>query len=94
MKGGTYAVEGIYESLPNLHIAPPLAFVVEAVNSRDIGTFVVASQEEEVLRVFYFVAHEQQNSLQGMFSTIDVISEEEEVCAWWESAHFKHANEI
>lgn len=45
------AVETISKGLPELDIIPALAFVVEAVDTVDRGTFVVAPKDKEVLRI-------------------------------------------
>jgi len=50
------AVEAVGEGFPQLDAVPPLALVVESVNSVDAGTLVVAAQEEEVFRVFDLVS--------------------------------------
>jgi hypothetical protein len=49
-------VEDIGECLPDLDVATSLAFVVESVDTGDVGTFVIASEDEEVLWVFELVA--------------------------------------
>jgi hypothetical protein len=42
-------IECIHKGLPDLDIASSLAFVIETVYARDVGTLVVAAEEEEVL---------------------------------------------
>lgn len=37
------AIEGIDERLPDLDIAPSFAFIVEAIDARHIGAFMIAS---------------------------------------------------
>ena len=60
----TYTIESIDESLPYFDITSSLAFVIESINSSNIGAFVIASKEEEVLRVLDLVAHEEKDRLQ------------------------------
>ena len=57
------AVEAVCEGLPELDVVPPLALVVEAIDTVDGGALVVAAQDEEVLRVFDLVCQEQADSL-------------------------------
>ena len=45
------AVEAVCESLPQANVIPPFAFVIEPINSIDGSALMVASQQEEVLRV-------------------------------------------
>ena len=55
---------------------------------------MVASQDEKVFGVFDLVGEEQTDGLEGLFSSIDIVSEEEVVCLWWETAIFKQSEEI
>ena len=48
-------IEAVREGLPQLDIVPALAFVVEPVDSIDGGALVVATQDEEVLRILDLV---------------------------------------
>lgn len=87
-------VEGVDEGLPDLDIAPALALIVETVDPGDVGAFVVAAEEEEVLGVLELVAHQKQNSLKGLLSAINVVAEEQVVGVWREAAHLEHANQV
>lgn len=49
------AVEAVSECLPQLNIVPSLALVVETVYAVDGRAFVVASENEEIFRVFDLV---------------------------------------
>jgi hypothetical protein len=75
-RGDWKSVEAVNKRLPDFDIAPPLAFVVKAVDSCDIGALVVSSEEEKVFGEFEFVAEEQQNCLKGLLSSINVVAEE------------------
>lgn len=57
------SVECIDKRLPDLDVAPPLAFVVEAVDAGDVSALVVAAKEEEVLGVFQLEAEEKEDGL-------------------------------
>ena len=43
------AVEALCEGLPQAHVVPPFALIVEAVDAIDACAFVVAPEQEEVL---------------------------------------------
>jgi hypothetical protein len=64
-------------------------FVVEAVDTIDAGTFVVAAKNEEIFWIFDLVREQQANRFQGLFSTIDVVAQEQVICFWREAAIFK-----
>ena len=87
-------VEAIGECLPQLDIIPSLAFVVEAIDSVDRGTLVVSTQDEEVFRILDLVCQEQTDGLEGLLSSIYVITEEEVVCLWRKPTIFEQAEEI
>jgi hypothetical protein len=55
---------------------------------------VVATEEEEVLRVLDLVGQEEAHSLEGLLATIDVISQEEIVGIGWETAIFEKSEQI
>lgn len=51
-------VEDVDKGPPDLDAHPSLAFIVESVDTGDIGAFVVASKEEEIVRELDLVAQE------------------------------------
>ena len=53
--GNRQTVEAIGESLPQLDVMPPLALVVEAINTVDGGAFVVSAENEKVLGILDLV---------------------------------------
>ena len=57
------AIKAVGESLPQLDIVPPLALIIEPVNTIDRGTFMVTSKDEEILWIFDLVREEQTNGL-------------------------------
>ena len=83
------AVEAICERLPELDIVPSLAFVVETIDTIDGRAFVVAPQDEEVLGVFDLVGKKEADCLKRLLASIDIVSEEEVVCLWGETAIFE-----
>lgn len=58
------AVEAVGESLPQLDVVSSLALVIEAIDTVDGGTLVVATQNEEVLWVLDLVREEQADGLE------------------------------
>jgi hypothetical protein len=49
------AVEAVRKCLPKLDVVAALAFVIEAIDTVDGGALMVASENEEVLRVLDLV---------------------------------------
>jgi len=72
-----HAVEDVTELFPKLDVVTPLALIVEPIDSGDGCTFVVASQEEEILWVLCLVCKQQDDGLQALLATIDVVTKEE-----------------
>ena len=53
------AIEDIAEDAPESDRVPALALIIEAVDSVDLGTFVISAQHKEVLRVLDFITEKQ-----------------------------------
>jgi len=70
------AVETIGECLPEPYIESPFTLIVKSINAVHRCTFMVASQEEEVLRVLDFVCKEKANCFQALLSAINIVSQE------------------
>ena len=68
------AVETVGECFPQLDVVSSFAFVVEAVNSVDRCTFVIASQNEEVFGVFDLVCKQQAYRLKGLLASIHIVA--------------------
>lgn len=68
------AVEAVCECLPQLDVVSPLALIVEAVDTIDRCAFVVAAEDEEVLRIFDLVCQQQTDSLEGLLASIYVVA--------------------
>ena len=73
------AVEAVGEVFPHLHVIASLDFVVETVDSIDLRALVVAAEQEKVLGVLDLVAEQQNDCLQRLSSTVDVVTHEEVV---------------
>ena len=57
------AIEAVSEGLPELDVVSSLALIIEAIDSVDGGTLMVAPQEEEVLGVLDLVGEEETHRL-------------------------------
>jgi len=55
---------------------------------------VVASQDEEVLRVLDLVRQEQADGLQGLLASINVVTKEQVICLGWEASVLEQAQEV
>jgi len=68
-------VKTIGEGLPQLYVVASLAFVIKPVYPVDAGAFVVAAEDEEVLRVFYLIREQQTYGLQRLLASVDIVAE-------------------
>ena len=75
-RGDGQAVKAIYELFPYADGITALAFVVEAINAIDFATFMVASQEEEVLFVLDLVCEEQDDALKRILASVHIVAQE------------------
>jgi len=57
------AVEDIRKDLPEFDGVTTFTFIIKAINSVDLGAFVIASEQEKVLRIFDLVAEKKRHSL-------------------------------
>jgi hypothetical protein len=62
-RGDWKSVKAVNKRLPDFDVASSLAFIVEAINSRNVGALVVSTEEEEVLGELELVTEEQEDSL-------------------------------
>jgi hypothetical protein len=92
--GDGKAVEAVGESLPELDVVTTLALIVEAVNTVDRSALVVATEDEEVLRVLDLVSQQEADGLERLLATVDVVTKEEVVGLWWEATVLKEAQQI
>jgi hypothetical protein len=88
------AIEAISEGLPQLDVIAALALIVKSVNTINGCALVVASEEEEVLRVLDLVGQEEAHGFEGLLATINVITQEEVVSIGWETAIFEKSEQI
>ena len=82
-EGGNWQhVESINEFFPKTNIISLLAFIVKAINFCDGFTLVVASEQEDTLRVLDFVGQKQTNGFNAVFTSVNVVAQEKIVREW------------
>ena len=89
-----HAVEDILEFLPDSNGIATLALIIEAVYTIDLTTFVVTSQHEEVLLELGFVGEEQDNGLEGVLSSVNVVTKEQIVRLGREAAVLEETEKV
>lgn len=72
-------VEAVRESLPQLNVVPPLALIVETIDTVDGRTLVVTTENEKVLGVFDLVSQKEADGLQRLLATVNVVTQEQVV---------------
>lgn len=92
--GNRQTVEAIGECLPELDVVPPLAFIIEAIDSVNRGALVVSTENKEVFGILDLVREEKADSFEGLLATVNVVSEEKVVGFWREATVFKEAQKI
>ena len=60
----------------------------------DRRTFMITTQQEEVVGELDFVAHQQAHRFQILPPTINVIAQEHVVGVWWKAASVQNAQQI
>ena len=74
--GDGHAVKDVLELFPDADGVAAFALVVETVDSIDLAAFVISSQQEEVLLELDFVGQEENDCLERVLSSIDVVAKE------------------
>ena len=72
-------VEAEAEVLPQTNVVAASALVVESVHSVDALALVVASQQINVLRELDLVRKQQRDRLNGLFTAVDVFTDEQKL---------------
>mmetsp|Transcript_53453 Transcript_53453/g.127485 ORF Transcript_53453/g.127485 Transcript_53453/m.127485 type:complete len:302 (+) Transcript_53453:112-1017(+) len=88
------AVEDIAKLLPQLDVVAALALIIEAIDSSDACTLVVATEQEKVLRVLDLVGKEENDGLDALLAAVNVITEEDVVALWWEAPVLKQTEQV
>ena len=87
-------IEAVCEDFPKLDTVTALALVIEAVDAIDRGTFMISSQQKEVLWVLDLIGQKEADGFERLLSSIDIVSKEEIVGVRRESTVFKHAQQV
>lgn len=87
-------IEAVGEGFPELDVISAFAFVIEAIYPVDACTLVVAAQQEKIFWVLDFVREEQTDRLQGLLSSVDIVSEEQVVCLGGKSTVLKEPQKV
>jgi hypothetical protein len=67
-------IKNINENFPNFEVIFPFALVIKAINSVYTLAFMITSEKKEILRVFDFICKQETNTLDGLFSPINIIA--------------------
>jgi hypothetical protein len=89
-----HTIEAVREGFPQSNVVPPLAFIVEPIDSVDTGTLVVPTENEKVFGILNLVCEEETNSLKRLLPTVNVVPKEEIVAFWRELAIFKQPKQV
>jgi len=96
-----HGIENIYKILPDLEVIASLTLItslltliVEAIDAIDAGTLMVAPEQKEVLRELDLIAKQEHHALNGVFSSVDIIPNEEIVTVSWPAPVFEHFQEV
>ena len=84
-------IKAVSEDLPQFDAMSALALIVETVDPIDRCTLVIASQQEEILWVLYFVGEQEAHCLKRLLSTVDVVTQEQVVGIRWEATILKQS---
>lgn len=71
-----------------------LTLVIETVDAVDAGTFVVATQQEEVLGVLDLVGQQQADGLQRLFAPVHVVTQEQVVALGGKAPVLKEPQQV
>ena len=71
-----------------------LTLIIEAVYPIDASTLVVATEKEEILRVFDLVGQQQADGFQRLLPSVNIVTEKEVVGLWRERPVLKHPQQV
>ena len=93
-QGRARAGGGEEDTLKPGSVARGRTLVVEAVNAVDAGAFVVAPEDEKVLRVLDLVGKEEADRLHALLASVDVVAQEQVVRLGREAAILEQAQQV
>jgi len=89
-----HAIENVTELLPQLDVVASLAFIIEAIDTCDGCALMVSTQQEEILGELHLVGEKQDDGLQALLSTVDVVTQKEVVAFRWKATILKETKEV
>lgn len=92
--GHRKAIEALDELLPEPQRVAALAFVVKAVDPINRAALMIASQQEEVLRILDLVGEQKADYFQVLLAPVDVVAQEQIVGLRWEVADLKYPEQV
>lgn len=76
-------IEGVIKIIPNVMITIFFCdLIIEAVYVCDISRFVVPSEQHYHLRILHLVEEEEENSLDRVEASVNVVAEEDVTFLW------------
>ena len=87
-------VEGVCDHFPQFGVQSAFAFVEEPIELIEFAGFVVASEEEEGVRVAHLVGQQQQDTLEGLFAPVHIVAQEEVVLFGWRTENAENGEEV
>ena len=88
------AVKHVNKLLPYFDRESSFAVIIKSIHSVDLSNLVVTSKEEEVLGVLYFKSEKQAESLNGVLSTVNVVTKEQVVSLRRHTAKLKKLQQV
>lgn len=89
-----HAVKAVTKDPPDLDRIAPFTLVVESVDAINRRTFVIPTQETQVVGVSDLVGQQKTNRLEALHRAVNVVPEEQVVTLGGKATHFKQAQEI
>ena len=79
-RGQRKTIERVGKVFPHVRVTVHAkTLVVESVHLCDLSALVISSRQGNTIRISYFHAHQQRHRLQGVHTSVHVISHEEVV---------------
>ena len=87
-------VEDLSEGLPKSQGIDSFTLIIKPINSINRRTFMITSKQEEILRIFDFIAKQKDYSLETLLASVNIVSQEEIISGLWSSIQLEQLNQI
>lgn len=67
-------IKAICKGFPDLDVIPSFTLVIETIDAVDRGSFMIATQDEKILRIFDLVGQKKAYGLERVFPSVDIVS--------------------